>query len=198
MGRIFCLMGKSSSGKDTIYRALTEEAQCPLKRMVPYTTRPIREGEQEGREYHFITEQELAGLEREGRIVELRAYETVHGVWKYMTVFEKEMDLGRDSYLLIGTLESWHALRLYFGREKLVPVYIEVEDGLRLERALKREKGRTKPEYEEMCRRFLADSRDFSEERLKEEEITKRFQNENIDSCLKEIKLFIQEEMRYN
>lgn len=198
MGRIFCLMGKSSSGKDTIYRALTEDRGFPLKRMVPYTTRPIRDGEQEGREYHFITEQELTRLEKEGRIVELRSYDTVHGIWKYMTVCEEEMDLDRYSWLVIGTLESWHALRLYFGKEKLVPVYIEVEDGLRLERALKREQRQKKPEYEEMCRRFLADAEDFSEERLREEEITRRFQNENIDSCIKEIKLFIQEEMRYN
>ena len=53
MSKIFYLMGKSASGKDTIYRKVKE--QMPeLKTIVIYTTRPIREGEQNGREYHFV------------------------------------------------------------------------------------------------------------------------------------------------
>ena len=83
MGRIFCLMGKSSSGKDTLYARLSEKLH--FSTIVPYTTRPIREGEEEGREYHFITEKEVEEFEKQGRIIELRAYNTVHGVWKYPT-----------------------------------------------------------------------------------------------------------------
>ena len=50
MGKIFCLMGKSATGKDTIYKKLTEDQELLLRRLVPYTTRPIRDGESEGRE----------------------------------------------------------------------------------------------------------------------------------------------------
>lgn len=89
MGRIFCLMGKSSSGKDTLYARLSEKLH--FSTIVPYTTRPIREGEEEGREYHFITEKEVEEFEKQGRIIELRAYNTVHGVWKYLTVDDKPM-----------------------------------------------------------------------------------------------------------
>lgn len=195
MGKIFCLMGKSSTGKDTIYKRIMEDPALNLKRMVPYTTRPIREGEQEGVEYHFVGEKELEGLQASGRVVELRAYDTVYGIWKYFTVCEEDMDLQKDSYGVIGTLESWHAMREYFGREKMVPVYIEVEDGLRLERALSRERSQEHPKYTELCRRFLADTEDFSEEKLKEEGITRRFQNMDLEICLSEIKLFIQKEM---
>lgn len=198
MGKIFCLMGKSSSGKDTIYKCLMGDRDLRLKTMVPYTTRPIRQGEKEGIEYHFVTEEELLFLQREGRVVELRAYDTVHGIWKYFTVCEKEMDLEKNCYITIGTLKSWHDMCMYFGKERMVPVYIEVEDGIRLERALSREKSQKVPDYGEMCRRFLADSADFTEERLEEEGIWKRFQNIEMEKCLKEIKLFIQEEMRYN
>ena len=77
-------------------------------------------------------------------------------------------------------------------------VYIEVEDGLRLERALSRERSQANPRYTELCRRFLADTEDFSEDKLKEERITQRFQNVDFGTCLKEIKLFIQKEMLYN
>lgn len=198
MGKIFCLMGKSSSGKDSIYRELMSDGELGLKKMVPYTTRPVREGEKEGVEYHFVNEDQLARLMEAGKVVELRAYDTVHGVWKYFTVCEDHMDLSKESYAVIGTLQSWHAMCKYFGREKMVPVYIEVEDGLRLERALSRERSQTSPKYTELCRRFLADSEDFSEENLEKEGITRRFQNVDFGTCLKEIKLFIQKEMLYN
>ena len=198
MGKIFCLMGKSSSGKDTIYKALTEDNELDLKQMISYTTRPIRSGETEGLQYHFVTEEQLSYLEEEGRIVELRSYNTVHGVWKYFTVCEEGMDLEADSYLVIGTLNSWHSMCAYYGRTRMVPVYIEVEDGVRLERALLRERSQRCPDYKEMCRRYLADCEDFTEEKLEAEGIIKRFHNTDIGSCFEEINLFIQKEMRYN
>ena len=198
MGKIFCLMGKSSSGKDTIYEKLMQDSSLGLKRIVPYTTRPIREGERDGVEYHFVSEEHLQELQAAGKVVELRAYDTVHGVWKYFTVCEDEMDLEGDFYAVIGTLESWHAMCAYFGKDVMVPVYIEVEDGLRLERALSRERTQSHPKYLELCRRFLADAEDFSEKNLEKEGITKRFQNIEFDICFHEIKLFIQKEMRYN
>ena len=49
-------MGKSSSGKDTIYKKLIQNKNLALKEIIPYTTRPIRVGEQDGVEYHFVTE----------------------------------------------------------------------------------------------------------------------------------------------
>lgn len=195
MGKIFCLMGKSSSGKDTIYKKLMEDEKLHLNRIVPYTTRPVREGEREGVEYHFVDEEGLKRLQDAGKVVELRAYDTALGVWKYFTVCDEQMNLDENFYAVIGTLESWHAMCEYFGREAMVPVYIEVEDGLRLERALSRERGQEQPKYRELCRRFLADSEDFSEENLKKEGISVRFQNVDFEECLNGIKLFIQKEM---
>jgi hypothetical protein len=49
-----------------------------------------------------------------------------------------------------------------------------------------------------MCRRYLADSRDFSEERLQEAGIARRFQNEEIGNCIREIKLYLDEKLCYN
>ena len=73
-----------------------------------------------------------------------------------------------------------------------MPLYIEVEDGRRLERALQRERGQSVPKYEEMCRRFLADSQDFSEEKIAEAGITRRFYNENLKDCLEDIEHYIE------
>ena len=193
MSKIFYLMGKSASGKDTIYKKVKE--QMPeLKTIVIYTTRPIREGELNGREYHFVDDDKLKELQEAGKVIELREYNTVHGIWKYFTADDGQF-AGDDNYLAIGTLESYVKLRDYFGQERLVPIYVEVEDGLRLERALARERMQATPKYEEMCRRFLADAADFSVENLKEAGITRKFTNMDVDKCAQGIILDIQGNM---
>ena len=186
MGKIYCMMGKSSSGKDTLYQKVLERLP-QIHRVVPYTTRPIREGEQDGVEYHFVDDKQLAELETDGKIVELRAYNTVHGIWKYFTVDDGQIDLEQGDYLLIGTLETYEKIREYYGAEHLVPIYIEVEDGERLARALERERRQAIPKYKEMCRRFLADEEDFCEENLKRLGIDKRYRNTDMETCLNEI-----------
>ncbi len=194
MGKIFCLMGKSSSGKDTIYKKLLEQ-KLPLDTIVPCTTRPIRHGETDGVEYYFYTEDALAGLEQSGKIIELRAYNTVHGVWKYFTADDGQIDLDRHDYLIIGTLESYRKMQDYFGAGKLVPIYVCVDDGIRLQRALDRERSQETPKYAEMCRRFLADEQDFSPEKLTEAGIEKQFSNEDLANTVAEISAYIWERL---
>mgnify|MGYP002551445791 FL=1 len=192
MGKIYYVMGKSSSGKDTVYKKLKE--QYPdLRSVVPYTTRPIREGEQNGVEYYFVDEEKLHEMEEKSQVIEARSYHTRCGVWTYFTADDGQIDLNGSDYLLIGTLVSYQALRKYFGEKALVPVYLEVEDGLRLARALERERRQDQPKYAEMCRRFLADEKDFSEENLVESGITRRFYNESLPECLDEIGAYIKE-----
>ena len=191
MGKIYCLMGKSSTGKDTIYKELLEDDALSLKKIIPYTTRPMREGEKDGVEYFFCDEEKVSSLEEQGKIIELRAYNTVHGIWKYFTVNDSQIDLTKQDYLLIGTLEAYVKIRDYFGNENVLPIYIEVEDGERLTRALSREKQQKEPKYEELCRRFLADAKDFSEEKLNEAGITKRFVNNDLEETKAEIQVYI-------
>lgn len=191
MGKIFYLMGKSSSGKDTIYGRLKERFP-KLRTVTLYTTRPIRKGEEEGREYHFTNEEGLKRFQETGKVIELREYHTVHGIWKYFTVDDGQFDLVNYNYLMIGTLESYGKMKEYFGEDALVPVYIEVEDGRRLLRAIEREQRQSEPKYAELCRRFLADTEDFSEEKLKGVGKDDRFVNDNLEDCLREISERIQ------
>lgn len=186
MGKIYYIMGKSSSGKDTIFRGLKERL-TGIKTVTLYTTRPVREGEQKGLEYHFVTDDVLAEYERAGKIIELRTYHTVHGVWKYATIDDGQVNLEESDYLILGTLESYEKIREYYGEENVTPFYIEVEDGERLSRALMREKQQKNPRYAEMCRRFLADTEDFSEENLRKAGITKRYYNNDKIQCIEEI-----------
>ncbi len=193
MGKIFYLMGKSSSGKDTIYKRIMQTEGKTLKKIVPYTTRPIREGEREGVQYHFTDKEGFDRLLRDGKVIEHRTYDTFYGEWKYFTVSDG-IDLNNDNYLIIGTPESFKATKEYYGSDRVVPILIDVDDGIRLQRALKREMKQESPKYEEMCRRFLADAKDFSEENLKEYGINRKFRNENLDECIEEVVKYIESE----
>lgn len=193
MGKLFYVIGKSATGKDTIFRELLEKADLGLKPLVLYTTRPMRAGEEQGVQYHFTDEAGLRKLETVGRVIELRSYDTVYGVWKYFTADTEATDLAQQDYLGIGVLESYLALRDYYGAERVVPLYIEVEDGERLQRALDRERVQQEPKYAELCRRFLADSEDFAEEKIAEAGIEKRFRNRDLKESIEEISEYIKE-----
>jgi guanylate kinase len=186
MGKIYCLMGKSASGKDTVYRKILERLP-ELGTYVMYTTRPMREGEIPGRTYHYIEAEELDALSRQGKVIESRTYSTGYGPWTYATVDDGPFDLESGDYLVPGTPESFVRLKAYFGAERVVPLLLEVEDGERLLRAVRREQREARPKYEELCRRFLADAADFSEEKLREAGISRRFVNEDPDRCAAEI-----------
>lgn len=179
-------MGKSASGKDSIYKYLLEK--MPLLPLILYTTRPRREHEQEGREYHFITPQMLAQMRLEGKLVEERCYQTIEGDWCYCT---GAIDFSAGDYLGIGTLQSYEKIRAFYGDACVIPIYIEVEDGVRLQRALDRERLEREPRYEELCRRFLADAKDFSEENLARAGIGRRFANVEFAACAAEIEAYI-------
>lgn len=193
MGKIVCLMGRSSSGKDTIYKELLAQDKVMLQPIVPYTTRPIRAGERDGVEYHFTDEEGFLKLQEQGRVIEARVYHTCLGMWRYFTVADDEIDPARGSYVVIGTLESYEQMRRFYGEGKVLPVMIELDDGVRLQRALDREKTQDHPKYEEMCRRFLADAEDFSEEKLNKAGIRRTFYNDKLERCLEEILSYLQE-----
>jgi guanylate kinase len=148
----------------------------------------MRAGEADGREYFFTDEQYVRNLEDNNRIIELRAYNTVHGVWKYFTADDGQIDKNSDNkYLIIATVEAYEKYVKYYGNDMIVPIYIEVDNKTRIHRALAREDAQNDPKYAEMCRRFLADEQDFSDERLEKAGIVKRYNNINLNECIYEI-----------
>lgn len=184
-------MGKSASGKDRIYSILSNREDLKLKKMVLYTTRPIRAGEENGKEYFFTDEHQLDAFRNSGKLIESRSYNTVHGVWTYFTADDGQIRSGGADYLAIGTLESYEKMKEYYGEDRVCPVYIQVEDGERLYRALLREKQQKMPRYAELCRRFLADQEDFSEEKIKKAGISLRFENDNLEKCVENVIKYI-------
>ena len=149
MGKMIYLMGKSSTGKDTIYKHLLQWKEIPFEKVVLYTTRPIRAHEKDGREYHFTDEVHYQELLKAGKIIEDRVYQTFYGPWRYFTVDDGSIDLQNQNYLVIGTLESFVKTTEYFSKDQVLPIYIEVDDGIRLERAIQRERRQETPKYED-------------------------------------------------
>lgn len=194
MGKIVYIMGKSSTGKDTIFKELLRKSRFSYKTIVSYTTRPIREGEKNGNEYFFTDEAGFQKLKAEGKIIEDRCYDTIHGPWRYFTADDGQIDFS-GNYITIGTIESYLKMCEYYGKDRIIPVLVDLDDGVRLQRAINREKKQENPKYEELCRRFLADSKDFSDEKVKEAGIETRFFNNELSVCLKEIDGYIQKYM---
>ena len=193
MGKIFMIMGPSSSGKDTIYKKI-KELYPELKEIILYTNRPIRENEIDGVNYNFVSLDKIKEMEENNEILEKREYNTVHGLWVYATA-KTNIDLESNNYIGINTLEGYKALREYY-KEDIIPLYIYVEDGIRLTRALEREKLEDEPKYAEMCRRYLADSKDFSPYNLIDNDIYDLYDNsKDIDTCIKQISNKINEEL---
>lgn len=192
--KLIYIMGKSSSGKDTIFKILKEKLNVNV--YVMYATRPMREGEINGITYNFISNQEMQDYidnKKDEKVIEYRTYQTVHGPWTYATIKDNQFEDDKDM-LMLGTLESYIKIKEYFKYNEnidVLPIYIEVPDNIRLKRALEREEKEENPRFEEMCRRFIADSKDFSEKNLETAKIPKRFANMELEECVNEILEYI-------
>lgn len=194
MANLFYIMGKSASGKDTIYKRIKEEID--IKEYVLYTTRPMREGEREGIDYHYVSDEQISKFKEEGKVIESRTYQTVKGPWTYATIADKQLKQNGD-IITVGTLESYRKVREYFENRKdtkVLPIYITIDEQERRKRAIEREERQKNPNYAEVERRINADNIDFSEENLKLCGITPRetFENYDLEKCVGEILGYIE------
>ena len=205
MSNLIYIMGKSASGKDTVYKQVKERIDS--NSYVLYTTRPMREGEKEGREYNFITREQFKKLEKDQKVIEARRYNVVNAqgqkdVWTYATIDDKQWEK-EGNFLTIGTLESYNSISKYLSEHpekdlKLLPIYIEIDEAERRKRAIERENKSGKPNFEEMERRLKADNIDFSEEKIIEAGITKTFKNYDLNECVDNIVRYIEENTMKN
>lgn len=163
MGKLFCIIGKSGSGKDTVFAGILQKNKT-LSPVITYTTRPIRTNETDGKEYHFVDEKTMHTLENEGKVIERRTYHTVCGDWHYFTC---TIDLsGNTNHIMIGTADVADKLYQYYPSDDVVIIYLELPDKERLLRCIDRESAQKTPNYSELCRRFIADEKDFAPDRI--------------------------------
>lgn len=134
---IYCLVGKSGTGKDTLYRALLNIGHDLFSPITPYTTRPMRVNEVDGETYYFVSDAQYMEMEKMGEVVEKRQYNTVHGIWTYFT---RKFEINTNkNYLYITTLEGAKGLIRCYGEETVVLIYLYLQDYERLQRCISRE-----------------------------------------------------------
>lgn len=151
--KILALFGKSASGKDTIQKWITTNFSKITKGIVSCTTRPPRDGEQEGVDYFFLTDEEFAAKVLDGSMLEATSFRE----WFYGTALDQlDPDKINVGVFNITGIECI----LDDPRLEVVPVWIHASDKARLRRSLDREDN---PDCNEICRRFLADEKDFDE-----------------------------------
>lgn len=187
MGRIFCIIGKSASGKDVVCSMLLEQKKN-LKKIVGYTTRPAKSDEVDGVHYHFVNEEFIAEKEREGVLVEKSVSDTEGEPALYATIDDGSITFNNGSYLAIRDPAGAQKIKEYYGAKHVVIIHIVVDDGIRLMRALTREMTQPYPKYADVCSRYLDDERDFANVRCD-------FVCENVDlfKCVEELKRIIKE-----
>lgn len=178
MKNIFCILGFSSSGKDSITNRVSKELNIPILRS--HTTRPIRVNESEDA-YYFVDDKFF--IENKDKFIEKREYKVADGsIWKY-GLHEDEL-IGKENSLFIVDKQGYNSLVSRYG-DKVISIFIEVsEDELDRRNSLR---GDDKAEFK---RRIQSDKEQF-----------KGFisdyvvYNNNLDDAICKIKQIIELEM---
>jgi guanylate kinase len=150
--KIFALFGESGAGKDTIQRWVVSHVPN-TKGIVSCTTRPKRDYENDGKDYHFLTADKFAEKILDGSMLEATCFND----WHYGTALE-ELDPEKIN-IGVFNIQGIECL-LEDPRLWVIPVYVFVRDKERLIRVLNREE---EPNCLEVCRRFQTDYKDFAE-----------------------------------
>ena len=139
MNKLFLLLGKASSGKDTILKLVLEQIEkenLNVKKLLSNTTRPRRNGEKEGVEYHFTTLHEFDTLYKQEEIVEYAVYKVNNMNWIYFSTKNQLQKLYNSNLIKIINPTGFKQLKPY--NNQIVSILIECPDEIRKERYIKR------------------------------------------------------------
>lgn len=151
--KIIALYGESGAGKDTIQDWLVKQHPTEAHKIVSCTTRPPRDYEENGKDYYFIDTETFAKKLLNGDMLEATTFNN----WGYGTPIDcLEKDKINIGVFNIAGIDCL----LQDPRLDVAVVYVKASAKERLIRVLNREE---KPDCGEICRRFLADIKDFSD-----------------------------------
>lgn len=141
------ITGLIQAGKSTVLQKLISWGYTPV---IEYTTRPIREGEKNHVDYHFISDEEFDRMEAAGEFAETMHAATVYGIWKYGA---RKVDLKTGSVIAMGPYGLTQLL------DQDIPIFSVMLD-ISEEEAMRRA-GSRGDDIEEVCRRYNKDKPDI-------------------------------------
>ena len=148
MGKIFCFMGKMSSGIESVFNVVSEDLNDKIN-----------------------------------------------------TFDSSDIDLTKNNYMVISDLNKFIHLKEIYSIDSVIPIYIEMDDGLRLENAINYEIKQPNPNYHLLCQQYIDDEKKYSKDNLTNNGINKTYLNNNTLECVskieKDILEYIKKEKQY-
>ena len=144
---VVAFVGKSGAGKDYCAHKMCEKYPDITHFIVSSTTRPMRDYEEEGVDYHFLTEKEFAAA----TFVETASFNGWHYGTRLGDLRLDRLNVGVFNPTGIKSLAAQENIHL-------TVVYVKTSDKTRLLRQLNREE---EPNVKEIIRRFSTDETDF-------------------------------------
>lgn len=150
---LYCILGDSGSGKDSIVDYLVKLNTC--ERLVTNTTRPKRVGETNGKQYIFTTYDDMMKSIDAGEVAEVRRYEVASSDkgWFYYTTKSTLNQVIDGNYVTAcspSQFSSYHKAL----PEHVYPIILLVSDADRFIRLINRDENQ---DIQELYRRFKND-----------------------------------------
>ena len=181
MIEVFAIVGKSGAGKDYLLRKVVSMEPTIFNEIISCTTRPKRENETDGVNYHFISTDDFIYKKNHGEMLEVSYFRD----WWYGTSLDS---LIKDK-INIGVFNPTGIISLSKNSNiNLTVFYLDTEDKERLMRQLTRE---TNPDTDEIVRRYITDERDFLEFQFAEGESNYYLNNDTVDELVDNLALII-------
>ena len=151
---IYVLLGATCSGKTTLLKQLTE---LGYKSIISYTTRPKRPNEVDGKDYHFITDDQYKEMAQKEQLVAKNYFLNAFGTFWFYGINIEDLNTN-ENLLVITEPKGYRDLIKKLGKEKVTGIYLKTGCQIRLARGISRS-----DVLEELLRRLLADEYDFKD-----------------------------------
>ena len=157
--KLITITSPSSAGKDSILNGVLR-VNTNIKTITSMTSRPMRQGEIQDKEYHFKTYEEMKRMIDNNEFIEHKEYKVANGdIWLY-GVHKSEIDKNKDeTKIVIVDYNGLKELQEYCCKNDIdiESYYIECNPRERLLRSLNRETSTNTNIVKEQCRRLLDD-----------------------------------------
>lgn len=116
---LIALISPSGGGKTAILREILKECDN-ISYSISYTTRPARFNEENGKDYHFISEEKYSEMNKAGDFLE---HAKVHGYWYGTSLSFIESELAKGQHIIMD-IDVWGALQIIEKDVDVITVFI--------------------------------------------------------------------------